>query len=90
MWGPPEDNFWNSPYIRPELHSLPSFCAILSIDVKLQPHPALLFRTIGGILDIHMFLGPSPEQVTQQFTQVGSPTLPVLRVSGSARDFQTG
>ena len=39
-------------------------------DVSLMPAPALTYRTIGGILDISIFLGPTPEQVIQQYHQV--------------------
>ena len=28
------------------------------------------FRTIGGVLDFYVFLGPTPENVIQQFTEV--------------------
>ncbi|KAK3870746.1 hypothetical protein Pcinc_024052 [Petrolisthes cinctipes] len=39
--------------------------------------PALTLRTIGGILDFHFFLGPSPEDLVSQYTgMVGRPTFP--------------
>ncbi|XP_076056755.1 sucrase-isomaltase, intestinal-like [Oratosquilla oratoria] len=31
--------------------------------------PALTLRTIGGIIDLHFFLGPSPEDVNSQYSQ---------------------
>lgn len=39
-------------------------------DVTLQPTPALTYRTVGGILDFYMVLGPTPEMVVQEYTQV--------------------
>lgn len=36
----------------------------------LNPYPSLTFRTIGGIFDFYMFLGPTPENVVQQYTEV--------------------
>ncbi|KAK7068401.1 hypothetical protein SK128_024681, partial [Halocaridina rubra] len=48
-----------------------------AMDVVLQPSPALTFRTIGGILDIYVFLGPTPSDVVRQYTEViGRPFLP--------------
>ncbi|XP_060050634.1 sucrase-isomaltase, intestinal-like isoform X2 [Erinaceus europaeus] len=46
-------------------------------DVILSPHPSLTFRTIGGVLDFYIFLGPTPEEVVQQYTEaIGRPHLP--------------
>ncbi|XP_075224728.1 lysosomal alpha-glucosidase-like [Lycorma delicatula] len=48
-----------------------------AMDVILQPSPAVTYRTIGGILNFYIFLGPTPEEVIQQYTEVvGKPMLP--------------
>ncbi|KAJ7325169.1 hypothetical protein JRQ81_018189 [Phrynocephalus forsythii] len=47
------------------------------MDVKFQPTPALTYRTLGGILDFYVVLGPTPEQVTQEYTAlIGRPVMP--------------
>uniref|UniRef100_A0A8D2KQH1 alpha-glucosidase n=1 Tax=Varanus komodoensis TaxID=61221 RepID=A0A8D2KQH1_VARKO len=47
------------------------------MEVKFQPTPALTYRTIGGILDFYMVLGPTPEQVVQEYTAlIGRPVMP--------------
>ncbi|CAH1775810.1 unnamed protein product [Owenia fusiformis] len=46
-------------------------------DVTLMPDPALYYKTIGGILDIYIFLGPTLENTVQQYTEaVGRPVMP--------------
>ncbi|KAM6931697.1 sucrase-isomaltase, intestinal isoform 1-T2 [Lycodopsis pacificus] len=48
-----------------------------AMDVTFQPTPALTYRTVGGILDFFMVLGPTPEMVVQQYTAlIGRPVLP--------------
>ncbi|XP_048758029.2 lysosomal alpha-glucosidase-like isoform X2 [Ostrea edulis] len=39
-------------------------------EAVLQSAPALTWRTIGGIVDMYMFMGPSPAEVVQQYTEV--------------------
>lgn len=48
-----------------------------AMDIILQPAPAITYRTIGGIFDFYFFLGPSPADVVQQYTEViGFPFMP--------------
>ncbi|XP_058489999.1 sucrase-isomaltase, intestinal [Solea solea] len=48
-----------------------------AMDVTFQPNPALIYRTLGGILDFYMVLGPTPEMVVQEYTAlIGRPVLP--------------
>ncbi|XP_008581187.1 PREDICTED: LOW QUALITY PROTEIN: maltase-glucoamylase, intestinal-like [Galeopterus variegatus] len=47
-----------------------------AMDVTFQPTPALTYHTTGGILDFYMVLGPTPELVTQQYTElIGRPAM---------------
>ncbi|KAG8002120.1 Maltase-glucoamylase, partial [Nibea albiflora] len=46
-------------------------------DVTFQPTPAITYRTLGGILDFYMVLGPTPEKVVEEYTAlIGRPVLP--------------
>ena len=46
------------------------------MDVVLDTN-ALIYRTIGGVLDFYFFLGPRPEGVIQQYQEViGQPHMP--------------
>ncbi|XP_049339266.1 sucrase-isomaltase, intestinal [Astyanax mexicanus] len=48
-----------------------------AMDVTLQPTPALTYRTLGGILDFYVVMGPTPELVVQEYTaMIGRPVLP--------------
>ena len=48
-----------------------------AMDYSFEPTPSLTMRTIGGVLDFFVFLGPKPEQVVQQYTWlIGRSILP--------------
>lgn len=38
--------------------------------MTFQPTPALTYRTLGGVLDFYIVLGPTPEMVVQEYTAV--------------------
>ncbi|OQR94692.1 lysosomal alpha-glucosidase [Achlya hypogyna] len=47
-----------------------------AMEVVAQ-NQSITFRTVGGVLDFFVFLGPAPATVVQQYTQlVGRPALP--------------
>lgn len=54
-----------------------------AMDVVLQPAPAVTWRTIGGVLDFYVFLGPEPAAVVQQYLEVvGRPAMPIYWALG--------
>ena len=47
-----------------------------AMEVALSPLPHVTYRTIGGILDFFIFMGPTVEEVTQVYTgYLGRPAL---------------
>ena len=47
------------------------------MEVVLQPKPSLTWRTIGGVFDVFIMFGPSPNNVIRQYSNlVGLPNLP--------------
>ena len=39
-------------------------------EIRVQPNPAITFITIGGIIDFYLYLGPSPQEVVSQHTDI--------------------
>ncbi|VDN35632.1 unnamed protein product [Gongylonema pulchrum] len=56
---------------------LPAYWSFGFQEITTGPGPHLIYRTIGGMLEIQFFSGPSPEQVIRQYHQfIGLPFLP--------------
>ena len=52
-------------------------------EVALTPAPGIIYRTIGGVLDMYFFLGPTPEESVQQYTEaIGRMPLPAYWTLG--------
>ncbi|GMS93692.1 hypothetical protein PENTCL1PPCAC_15867, partial [Pristionchus entomophagus] len=52
-------------------------------EVTTIPAPGYVYRTIGGIIDMYFFPGPSPAEVVRQYTAfVGRPMLPAYWALG--------
>ncbi|CAG9560936.1 unnamed protein product [Danaus chrysippus] len=48
-----------------------------AMDIVLQPSPAITYRSVGGVLDFLVMMGPSPSQVVSQLTSlIGRPFMP--------------
>ncbi|XP_037793407.1 maltase-glucoamylase, intestinal-like, partial [Penaeus monodon] len=48
-----------------------------AMDCQLLDYPAISYRTIGGVLDFYMMLGPEPESVVSQYTAlIHRPVMP--------------
>ena len=41
-----------------------------AMDVDIQPLPALTYTTVGGIIDLYVFTGPTIQDVVQQYWDV--------------------
>ncbi|VDK80513.1 unnamed protein product [Anisakis simplex] len=74
----------SSNLVTKNLYGVHPFYMALEPDSKAHgPAPHLVYRTIGGILDIYFFPGPEPEQVIQQYLAlIGTPMLPAYFALG--------
>lgn len=47
------------------------------LEIGFHPVPAIVFRALGGSLDLRFFAGPTPQDVTRQYTDlIGKPAMP--------------
>eukprot|EP00117_Sycon_ciliatum_P004616 scpid29377/ scgid3594/ Lysosomal alpha-glucosidase; Acid maltase len=81
----PDDTSWNLYGVQPmymcvepdgRTHGV-LFRNSNAMDIILSPTPAITYRTTGGVLDFYIFLGPTADNVVQQYTElVGRPFFP--------------
>uniref|UniRef100_A0A3Q3IAX0 P-type domain-containing protein n=1 Tax=Monopterus albus TaxID=43700 RepID=A0A3Q3IAX0_MONAL len=72
---------WTSLHLEHFSHT--DIIFLLTVYVILQPAPALTWRTVGGILDFYIFLGPDPGSVIEQYVEViGFPSMPIYWALG--------
>ncbi|XP_050706876.1 maltase-glucoamylase-like isoform X2 [Eriocheir sinensis] len=54
-----------------------------AMEAVTMPQPGLTLRSIGGVMDLYFFLGPSPAEALQQYvTAVGLPAMPAYWALG--------
>ncbi|XP_068215262.1 lysosomal alpha-glucosidase-like [Palaemon carinicauda] len=66
------------------------------MEIGIYPAPAIVFRALGGSLDFRFFAGPTPQDVTRQYTDmIGKPAMPpywalgyhLCRATSDSREF---
>ena len=46
------------------------FLLLFFVEYSFTPLPMLIYRSIGGVLDFYLFMGPTPEGVVYDYTTV--------------------